>query len=160
MENDQYLVYMEDLVGGPKPAKKVPLTETTETNVAVKRQRTLMEMFSGPSDAPTGSPSCKKQKLSPTQAVSSTTENVKVTRPQAAVQTFGLQPLNSIPFSLTTYRASLSEEQNKILALECETLGKSWCVHSHRGINYVLILIPYQAQAVERRDQKAIFYGA
>jgi len=38
----------------------------------------------------------------------------------------GQQPLNSIPFSLSEYVASLTEDQKRLLKLECETMGKSW----------------------------------
>ncbi|TBU49769.1 uracil-DNA glycosylase [Dichomitus squalens] len=34
--------------------------------------------------------------------------------------------LNSIPFSLKEYQDTLSEEEKSLLALECETMGKSW----------------------------------
>ena len=38
--------------------------------------------------------------------------------------------LNSIPLNLDAFRASLSEEARKLLALEMETMGKSWFVFS------------------------------
>ncbi|EIM90965.1 uracil-DNA glycosylase [Stereum hirsutum FP-91666 SS1] len=38
----------------------------------------------------------------------------------------GFVPLNSIPFSLSAYLESLTEDQRRLLQLECETLGKSW----------------------------------
>ncbi|KAL6302469.1 uracil-DNA glycosylase [Sparassis latifolia] len=34
--------------------------------------------------------------------------------------------LNSIPFSLSAYQDTLSDEEKTLLSLECETLGKSW----------------------------------
>jgi uracil-DNA glycosylase len=71
------------------------------TKTAVKRQRTLLDML-GPSEV-----SAKKPKLG--QSASS-------------------QALNSIPFSMSTFQDSLSEEENKLLSLECETMGKSWQV--------------------------------
>ncbi|TDL25619.1 uracil-DNA glycosylase [Rickenella mellea] len=37
-----------------------------------------------------------------------------------------LQPLNSVPFSLSAFQESLSEEHRNLLRLECETMGKSW----------------------------------
>ncbi|KAI0649340.1 uracil-DNA glycosylase [Trametes meyenii] len=44
-------------------------------------------------------------------------------------KTIGLKSnpsLNSIPFSLSTFQDSLSDEEKKLLALECQTMGKSW----------------------------------
>jgi len=38
----------------------------------------------------------------------------------------GLQRLNSIPFSLSQFIASLPEEHKNLLMLECECMGKSW----------------------------------
>ena len=73
--------------------------QTTKTSV--KRQRTLMDMF-GPPDVST-----KKPKLA--QSASS-----------------GSQALNSIPFSLSAFQDSLTEEGKNLLSLECETMGKSW----------------------------------
>ncbi|KAF8742665.1 hypothetical protein AX14_002895 [Amanita brunnescens Koide BX004] len=37
-----------------------------------------------------------------------------------------LTKLNAIPFSLSAFQESLSEEEKQLLALECDTLGKSW----------------------------------
>lgn len=34
--------------------------------------------------------------------------------------------LNSIPFSMSAYKGDLSEEELKLLTLECDTMGKSW----------------------------------
>ncbi|KAI0711958.1 uracil-DNA glycosylase [Cerioporus squamosus] len=34
--------------------------------------------------------------------------------------------LNSIPFSMSEYKNSMTEEQRRLLELECETMGKSW----------------------------------
>ena len=42
------------------------------------------------------------------------------------VKAGGLPKLNSIPFSLSAFQASLSEEELSLLRLECETLGLSW----------------------------------
>ncbi|KAF8656815.1 hypothetical protein AX16_002364 [Volvariella volvacea WC 439] len=37
-----------------------------------------------------------------------------------------LQPLNSIPFSLSSFQESLTEEQRRLLKLECEVMGRAW----------------------------------
>lgn len=37
-----------------------------------------------------------------------------------------LPKLNSIPFSLSAFQSSLTEEQKDLLLLECESIGLSW----------------------------------
>jgi len=76
-------------------------TASQTTKTSVKRQRTLMDMF-GPSDVST-----KKPKLAQSAGSSS-------------------QALNSIPFSMSAFQDSLTEEGKNLLSLECETMGKSW----------------------------------
>ena len=85
---------------------KSPAGETKTDTGATKRQRSLMEMFSkAPSAASTSSSPAAK-------------------RPR---KTLSASPsLNSIPFSLSEYQSSFSDEEKKLLALECETMGKSW----------------------------------
>ncbi|KII89751.1 hypothetical protein PLICRDRAFT_108541 [Plicaturopsis crispa FD-325 SS-3] len=39
---------------------------------------------------------------------------------------FGTQRLNSIPFSLSAFQDSLSQEERNLLALECDVMGKVW----------------------------------
>ena len=111
------VVYLEDVQISKKDASKpaASATATTQSNRTFfstgKRQRTLVDMFSSSqekkSDDP--EPSTKKFKMT--------------------VQgTASLTKLNSIPFSLSAFQESLSEEEKQLLALECDTLGKSWCV--------------------------------
>lgn len=81
-----------------------------------KRQRNLMDMFSSGSQPSTSSGStAKRLKL--------TTSNP--TLPARMTQSRGLR-LNAIPFSLSQFQESLSEEQRGLLALECAYMGKSW----------------------------------
>ncbi|OBZ72214.1 Uracil-DNA glycosylase [Grifola frondosa] len=114
MPDSERVVYLEDLEAPSKqPVKQAeatavaPVVAKEETKVtatstgatAVKRQRTLVDMFSGPSSAP----SAKKLKVD------------------------GSTPsLNSIPLSMSELQNSFSDEEKKLLSLECETLGKSW----------------------------------
>lgn len=87
-------------------------TKSVDTaKVGTKRQRTIGEMF-GPSTTV-----AKKPKLG-----------------QSA--SFGSQPLNSIPFSLSGYLDSLNEEERDLLSLECETMGKSWSVPQRASVRY------------------------
>ncbi|KAL9714208.1 uracil DNA glycosylase [Leucoagaricus gongylophorus] len=83
-----------------------------------KRQRTIEDMFFGPKKA-TGIP--KKAKLSDSNDVS-TSMKIAVAAPKSS----GLQKLNAIPFSLSEFRNSLNEEQQRLLQLEYESLGRSW----------------------------------
>lgn len=93
-----------------------------DTNVtSVKRQRTLADMFSGSQEKPS-EPSAKKLKLAPSGGSGTTTSSAR----SVAANRSGVQKLNSIPFSLAAYVDTLSEEQKKLLTLECEVMGKSW----------------------------------
>lgn len=134
-------VYLEDIDGPSKitadAVQKAPdvaesgatvaLKVETKVTVAeekaakpttVKRQRTLMDMFSDP--APSTGPAAKKIKL----AGSGTTASAGTALTSQAA-------LNSIPFSLSAFQEQLSDEERKLLALECETMGKSWCAACH-----------------------------
>ena len=97
-------------------------TTTSSASAPLKRQRTLMEMMSVSSkDTKTSEQPAKKAKLS-------TSVTPKTPSASTSVKT-GIQPLNSIPFSMQGFKDSLTEEQRDLLLLECETMGKSWCVH-------------------------------
>jgi len=78
-----------------------------------------MDMFSG--GASQGS--SKKLKLDKTSSSStlSRTSSLSMSRGGG-----GSQPLNSIPFSPSKFLMELSDDQKRLLALECETMGKSW----------------------------------
>lgn len=133
MSTEQKIVYYEDVEVSAIRAKSDVSKETSVTSKSVsksnssstsaplKRQRTLMEMIPGASKEPktTGQPA-KKAKLS----ISASSDGPS-SSPAKAV-TFGLQPLNFIPFSMKEFKDSLTEEQRTLLLLECETMGKSW----------------------------------
>ncbi|PAV16453.1 uracil-DNA glycosylase [Pyrrhoderma noxium] len=94
--------------------------QSTTTIMGVKRQRTLMEMValtpksnSLDENGKDSEPSLKKQK-------------VIADSKGASKAATGLQPLNSIPFSMQAFKDSLNEKEKELLALECETMGKSW----------------------------------
>lgn len=94
--------------------------QSTTTITGVKRQRTLMEMAaltpksnSLDKNGKDLEPSLKKQKV------------IAVSKGASKAAT-GLQPLNSIPFSMQAFKDSLNEKEKELLALECETMGKSW----------------------------------
>ena len=124
-------VYLEDL----EPSCGVSAKEDTDGSTAptsvstavastqVKRQRTLVDMFSS-SQGKTSEPSTKKIKLS--ASLSSTSSNKSTVIAVNGVKPTGVQKLNSIPFSLSSFQDSLTEEEKKLLKLECEVLGKSW----------------------------------
>lgn len=96
----------------PKPA---PSTSTTTG----KRQRTLFDMLGSTSNQDSKAIS-KKPKLA--ASGSGNKPSAAGTQPSAG----STGSLNSIPFSLAEYVASLTEDQKRLLELECETMGKSW----------------------------------
>lgn len=64
-------------------------------------------------------PAAKKAKV-----VESSTSAV-IAKPSAS--TSNASPaLNAIPFSLNGFKEGLNEEERRLLALECDTMGKSW----------------------------------
>lgn len=86
-----------------------------------KRQRTLMDMFSGSQpDKKPSVPAAKKLKLSVSEPA------LPVTRGMSSSSKN--QRLNAIAFSLSQYQESLSTDHRSLLALECAYMGKSWCV--------------------------------
>ena len=102
------------------PQSSQPGRSQEQKKVSNKRQRTIEDMFFGPKKT-TGAP--KKAKLSDSDGVS-TSIKIAVAAPKPS----GLQKLNAIPFSLSEFRNSLNEEQQRLLQLECESLGRSWSV--------------------------------
>ncbi|KAF9064183.1 uracil-DNA glycosylase-like protein [Rhodocollybia butyracea] len=128
--SDDKVVYFQDLepahrstaVSDTSPVASKALAASSNGNAskttvtAVKRQRTLADMFSGPSS--------KRQKSTPDSSPS---------RSQSAFVS-GVQKLNSIPFSLKEYKDSLNEEQAKHLRLECEVMGKSCAFLWEQGV--------------------------
>ncbi|KAJ7242778.1 uracil-DNA glycosylase-like protein [Mycena haematopus] len=122
-------VYLEDVpvTTGSKKAvasedkKPAPLA-VSDTNKG-KRQRTLFDMHF---DA--GAP--KRQKLAPRFTAGATTTHTSSppTNSTAVIKrrALGTQRLNSIPFSLSAFVESLPTDARALLALECDTMGKSW----------------------------------
>lgn len=136
MSDTKPVVYLEDLEGPTVPqkaepgkeneagspavasnAKKDATSATTDTQTTGKRQRTLVDMFSSSS----GGPATKKAKLVKTSSSTSVAGSSDAASTSSATRT-----LNSIPFSMSEYLAALSEDEKRLLTLECETMGKSW----------------------------------
>jgi uracil-DNA glycosylase len=88
-----------------------PVANTSDSN---KRQRTLAEMFGKPQK---DAPAAKKQKLT-----ASSSNNAIV------ISSLDDQPLNTMPFSVSAFLESLSDEHRKLLQLECDIMGNSWQV--------------------------------
>ncbi|KAG6909937.1 hypothetical protein DXG01_014206 [Tephrocybe rancida] len=107
---------------GPSAESTPTITKPGTQGSGVKRQRTLMDMLSG-SQGKTVSrePSAKKLKLTASGA-SNSSSSALVSRGSRS----GMQKLNSIPFSMSVYQETLTEEQKGLLRLECEVMGKSW----------------------------------
>lgn len=136
------IVYLEDLEAPPTSQATEPAGEAGPGTVAVasnsstapsksaskdvsvtkasnKRQATLMDMFSGAGSRP----AAKKLRLE--NSSSSITSDGASKRVTVAGTKAG-QTLNSIPFSLSAYVESMSDDEKRLLALECDTMGKSW----------------------------------
>ncbi|KAK2460913.1 hypothetical protein APHAL10511_007383 [Amanita phalloides] len=110
------IVYLEDVENPQKNASNPSASTNPQRKTffspdlnSGKRQRTLVDMFSGSQEKKSGEsePPAKKLKL----AVQGTASFTK---------------LNSIPFSLSAYQESLSDEEKQLLSLECDAMGKSW----------------------------------
>lgn len=119
MDKSAPVVYLEDLEGPinaakenvkrdasqpskASPAKSDASERKTQTG-ATKRQMTLKDML------PSGS----------------TTPKTPVAK-KARTALSANPSLNSIPFSLSDFQSTFSDEEKKLLALECQTMGKSW----------------------------------
>lgn len=107
-------------------AKAKPTPSTTSNG---KRQRTLFDMFGSTPSQGSEAPS-KKPKVAATAASSSRSKPSAASATAAQFPAGGSssdqQALNSIPFSSSEYATSLTEDQKRLLKLECETMGKSW----------------------------------
>ena len=149
------LVYLEDV----EPARKsVVRTDSTATTAiiastaesknhvtstgAMKRQISIAEMFS---KASSSMPSSKRQNVD---------NGASMVLPRRSMS--GVPSLNSVPLNLDAYRASLSEEERKLLMLEMETMGKSW------SVSFLIFIFVFtskfiqcfarQAESPDRRD--------
>lgn len=137
-------VYYEDLISPlakPERSTTSPKVKETESKAAsasasapdevpaqgnavsnpLKRQRTLVDMFSGPS-----------------------AKKTKVGGPSTAVVSKS-QTLNSIPFNLSGFINSLAEEQRDLLSLEVEAMGKSWSVSTSPPLPQNTVSMPHLA---------------
>ena len=115
--NDENTV--EASLGHDEKAK--PNANPSPSTTTGKRQRTLFDMLgSGPGQS-TGSTSKKPKLTAPGSG-----DKPTVSETQSSGGSPSQQALNSIPFSLGEYMESLTEDQKRLLKLECETMGKSW----------------------------------
>lgn len=128
----------------------------SETVTAVannkRKQRTLVDMFAGSQPSKASGPATKKLKLSasepgrPTRSgstsVASSSKNLR---------------LNAIPFSLAQYQESLSAEQRNLLALECASMGKSWCATEPGFSGVAALNISYRLKVLKDEIKKPYF---
>jgi uracil-DNA glycosylase len=113
----------ENTVGASfdRDEKAKPNANPSFSTTTGKRQRTLLDMLgSGPGQS-TGTTS-KKPKLTAPGSGDKPTVNGTQTSGGSPSQ----QALNSIPLNLSEFIDSLTEDQKRLLKLECETMGKSW----------------------------------
>jgi uracil-DNA glycosylase len=131
MGDSQPTIYLEDIDPPSKSTSKRERPDDrlqagnscTKTPAPVKRQRTLGETFFGAQGKKKSSP---LKGLKPSGGSTSSIASDSSTRPKASESASGLVKLNSIPFSMTAYLESLSDEEKRLLQLECEVMGKSW----------------------------------
>ncbi|KAG6862006.1 hypothetical protein C0995_008193 [Termitomyces sp. Mi166 len=97
---------------------------TSQSSGGNKRQRTLEDMFTGSQgkSSSTNESSGKKLKLAPSGSFTSSSSSSK----SNGSMIFGIQKLNSIPFSMSEYVETLTDDQKRLLRLEREVMGKSW----------------------------------
>lgn len=113
----------EDDATASQSSQKTLSSSQEQPKPSNKRQRTIEDMFFG---GKKGKEPAKKIKLSTSETNSASSNKIVVSAPK----TSGLQKLNSIPFSLSSFIESLDDEQKRLLRLECEVMGKSWLVMS------------------------------
>lgn len=106
----------------PQADSEKSSTITPAPTKSVKRQRTLGETFFGFQGKTKISPS---KGLKPSGGSTSSVASNSSTRPKTSAAS-GLVKLNSIPFSMAAYQESLSDDEKRLLQLECEVMGKSW----------------------------------
>jgi len=120
-------VYYEDLIG---PLTK-PERPTTDSNVKETEVKATPASVSAPDKVPAQENAVpnplKRQRTLVDMFSSSSAKKIKVGGSSAAVVSKA-QTLNSIPFNLNGFINSLTEEQRDLLGLEIETMGKSWSV--------------------------------
>ncbi|KAJ7746617.1 uracil-DNA glycosylase-like protein [Mycena metata] len=110
----------------PAPKKPVLLGASSTNTTSTKRQRTLFDMMASDASAP------KKQKtlaFAPAArfTAGSTTTSKSTSTTAMKRRPLPSQKLNSIPFSLSAFTASLPDDTTRaLLALECDCMGKSW----------------------------------
>ena len=115
-------IYLEDVdTKFTKKSSEPNGSNTTScSNAGNKRQRSIADMFGGgalsSSTAQKSEPAAKRMKASVFDSTS------------LKIGSAGTQDLklNAIPFSLSQYQETLSDEERKLLALECACMGKSW----------------------------------
>jgi uracil-DNA glycosylase len=119
---EESTVYLEDIESQRDASVASTTSQSTVTSssvsVGAKRQRTLMDMFSGSQPDKPSAPTAKKLKLS-------ASEPALPVKTSTASSSKNLR-LNAIPFSMTQYQESLATDQRNLLALECAYMGKSW----------------------------------
>lgn len=114
------VVYLEDVETKLTKLTKIPAEHNGSKTAIVsnKRQRSIADMFGDePRSSSTAEPVAKKIKASASDST------------QSRIGSAGTQDLklNAIPFSLSQYQETFSDEERKLLALECACMGKSWC---------------------------------
>ncbi|RXW24278.1 hypothetical protein EST38_g1550 [Candolleomyces aberdarensis] len=115
MSDEKATLYLEDIdkssfQAAQKKAASLAAQASQSSVTTEKKTRKIETFFSS-------QPSQKKLRAESGAGVPASSSNASLTT---------LPKLNSIPFSLTNFQKSLSDEEKGLLQLECETLGLSW----------------------------------
>lgn len=123
MSNPPRVVYLEDLEKPAVAATKENVTVTV-TKTSTADGEVVEAEVKGDVKSTTSSPTIKKTATGATKRQMSLTDMMSSSSSKVAKT--DTPALNSIPFSMSEYKNGMTEEQAKLLELECETMGKSW----------------------------------
>lgn len=123
MSNPPRVVYLEDLEKPAVAATKENVTVTV-TKTSTADGEVVEAEVKGDVKSTTSSPTAKKTATGATKRQMSLTDMMSSSSSKVAKT--DTPALNSIPFSMSEYKNGMTEDQAKLLELECETMGKSW----------------------------------
>ncbi len=119
MDKSAPVVYLEDLEGPVNAAKENAKGDASQSSKASPSKSEASER-----KTQTGA---TKRQMTLTDMLPSGSSTAKAPATKKARATLSANPsLNSIPFSLSDFQSTFSDEEKKLLALECQTMGKSW----------------------------------
>lgn len=153
------LEFRTEVTSSSQPAASTSTTSATVaktvTATTKKRQMNLTDMFAV-------TPGTKRQRTTSTGSNASASSSASTSVPSGPPRLInGIRPFNTIPFNMEAFKATLSEEEAKLLSLECETMGRTWvclsCAPHDATLNDLIsAILALVAQGSCRRNQEAI----